>query len=451
MINNVADDDSSLEDEDVRSNRHAIRLFGIGENSVLSLYFLNDNDVQDEDDDETLQQHRVSTREPKWIHLRLCWESHVAVLVHENLFGRTYRMSVDAFRNLRDLLGESIYLQAHRTPVPEPIYPELVMAVGIRYLSGGKCLDLKNAYGLSLPSVYRTRDIFIDAVNSCPDLIDRIKLPQTLEEMAAVARGFEEHSTSQLIRGCIGCIDGFLAVTRRPTMKDSNNNPGAFFSGHYGMYGLNVQAVCDRQSRFLFFGVVAPGKCGDQVAFERTPLYDYVQNVPPGYYLIGDAAYTVGESLLTPFTGGHRNDPIKDAYNFFLSQLRIRIEMAFGLLTNKWRVLNAPLQTSLARSSDILMACARLHNYCIDMNDQHSGEPYYDNSAVISRLQRMPPQRHAPLGWPFLPTVETYCPPIRGTSMTRDMILRRVEQRGMRRPNANLERRRYELHEIGLM
>ena len=85
-------------------------------------------------------------------------------------------------------------------PVPEPIYPELVMAVGIRYLSGGKCLlDLKNAYGLSLPSVYQTRDMFIDAVNSCPDLIDRIKLPQTLEEMTAVARGFEELSTSQLI------------------------------------------------------------------------------------------------------------------------------------------------------------------------------------------------------------------------------------------------------------
>ena len=68
------------------------------------------------------------------------------------------------------------------------------------------------------------------------------------------------------------------------------------------------------------------------------------------YYVLGDAAYSVGDSLLTPFTGGHRNDPIKDAYNFFLSQLQIRIEMACGLLTNKWRVLNAPLQTSLACS-----------------------------------------------------------------------------------------------------
>ena len=36
--------------------------------------------------------------------------------------------------------------------------------------------------------------------------------------------------------------------------------------------------------------------------------------------------------MLTPFTGGHRSDQAKDAFNFFLSQLRIHIEMSFGLL-----------------------------------------------------------------------------------------------------------------------
>ncbi len=28
----------------------------------------------------------------------------------------------------------------------------------------------------------------------------------------------------------------------------------------------------------------------------------------------------------------------KDAYNFFLSQLQIRVVMAFGRLMNKWRI-----------------------------------------------------------------------------------------------------------------
>jgi hypothetical protein len=55
-----------------------------------------------------------------------------------------------------------------------------------------------------------------------------------------------------------------------------------------------------------------------KVAFERTPLFDYAKHLPDGYYITGDAAYSVGEKMLTPFTGGHQSDPPKDAYNFFL-------------------------------------------------------------------------------------------------------------------------------------
>jgi DDE superfamily endonuclease len=434
MENGDDSDDSSIE-EMRRRCRHARKFI----DGSLSNFF-------DEEDESNEDLVLPRTREVKWIHQRLVWSSHLRLLQHENLFKRTYRMSLEAFNKLKGLLGDKVKVRPERSPVLENITPEIVMAIGLRYLSGGKCLDLKNVYGLSLASVYRVRDMFIDAVNSCPELVSTIRMPETIDEMREVAQGFEQYSTSQLIRGCIGCIDGYLATTTKPTMKDSNNNPRAYYSGHYGVYGLNVQAVCDKQSRFIFFGVVAPGKCGDQVAFERTPLWHYIRHLPAGYFLIGDAAYSVGESMLTPFTGGHRNDPIKDAFNFFLSQLRIRIEMAFGLLTNKWRILHSPLQTNLPRCSDILMACARLHNYCID----EDGGTDLSNDEALTFIQRMPPVNNAPFGWPFLPTVETYRS-ISGTSMTRDMLLRRVEQQGMRRPNANLERRRYELHEVGLM
>ena len=123
--------------------------------------------------------------------------------------------------------------------------------------------------------------------------------------------------------------------------------------------------------------------------------------MPRGYYLIGDAVYSVGESMLTPFTGGHRNDPLEDAFNFFLSQLRIRIEMAFGLLTNKWRVLHAPLQTLLTHSSQVLMACAYLHNFCIDKDNKGF---VLDNRDVQTSIQAMEIVHNSPLGWPFLPT-----------------------------------------------
>ena len=59
--------------------------------------------------------------------------------------------------------------------------------------------------------VYRVRDIFIDAVLSCPAL--DIKFPTSNEELAG---GCEEgvlllKSTDGVMRGCVGAMDSLLA------------------------------------------------------------------------------------------------------------------------------------------------------------------------------------------------------------------------------------------------
>ena len=90
-------------------------------------------------------------------------------------------------------------------------------------------------------------------------------------------------------------------------------------------YGLNVQAVCDSNGCFLYFGVLAPGKCPDQKVFERTKLFQIVSNLFPGKYIVGDAAYTLTDQVLCPFVGSQRESTNKDANNSFHSQLRIRI------------------------------------------------------------------------------------------------------------------------------
>ena len=97
--------------------------------------------------------------------------------------------------------------------------------------------------------------------------------------------------------------------------------------------GLNCQAACDVHLRFIFFGVVGLGKTNDNVAFPKCGiLYDRVTNLPTGLYFVGDAAYTLSNFLLIPFTESQQDDVDNDAYNFYLSQLRICIEMAFGRL-----------------------------------------------------------------------------------------------------------------------
>jgi hypothetical protein len=92
----------------------------------------------------------------RWQHTCLNWEEHVAKLLHENAFGYTYRMSLDAFNNLVELLQEDITADPRMALVStgDPIYPEMVVAIGLHYLASGSYIDIKNMYHLSKAGVY---------------------------------------------------------------------------------------------------------------------------------------------------------------------------------------------------------------------------------------------------------------------------------------------------------
>jgi hypothetical protein len=77
----------------------------------------------------------------------------------------------------------------------------------------------------------------------------------------------------------------------------------------------------------------------------------------------------MSNKLLVPFKGPQAGALYHAAYNFYLSQLRIRVEMAFGRLTTKFRVLRGKLRCSLVTQSKIIIAVTKLHNFIID-NDK---------------------------------------------------------------------------------
>ncbi len=166
-----------------------------------------------------------------------------------------------------------------------------------------------------------------------------LSAPRTPVEWEKKRKGFAFKSANQVLKGCVGALDGFFQPTICPTTKESDGFPRAYYSGHYQSYGLNCQAMCNSRLRFQLFTVVAPGQTNDAVTYEATGLHDIIDKLPSGLYVAGDAAYVLTEHLLVPFTGSCRQDPDRDSYNFYLSQLRIRIEMTFGLLTTKWRCL----------------------------------------------------------------------------------------------------------------
>ena len=124
-------------------------------------------------------------------------------------------------------------------------------------------------------------------------------------------------------------MDGFFQRSNRPTVREAANTL-SYYSGHYESYGVNCQACVKSDLQFLYFGAISRGSTNDNVSYNLAEgLRELFENLPLGLYGVADAAYTLSESILIPFTGADRQDKAHDAFNYYLSQLRIRVEMAF--------------------------------------------------------------------------------------------------------------------------
>ena len=240
------------------------------------------------------------------------------------------------------------------------IIPELCLYCTLRYLAGASYLDIAVFAGISIPSFYRIVRKTTHAITSVNEL--EIKFPMTFEECKVAAAGFENISFQSAIANCIGAIDGYLVAIDTPPQIDVGN-VRSYFSGHYQKYGINIQAVCDHLCRFTFVAVAGPGSINDRDAIKETPL-PY-------------AAYEATEHLVSLFYGVHALDPENDNFNFYGSQCHIRVEMAFGMMSQKWGLLKCPMSVKISQCANIVMCIAWLHNFTINerlRNNQQNSE-----------------------------------------------------------------------------
>ena len=98
-------------------------------------------------------------------------------------------------------------------------------------------------------------------------------------------------------------------------------NPRMYFSGHKRSFGINLQGICDADLRFFVITTHCPGSVNDYFAFcHNQQLMNHLSRIPFPYYILGDPAYPLLRSLITPFSDfvGNRE---KDAFNFFILNL----------------------------------------------------------------------------------------------------------------------------------
>lgn len=104
--------------------------------------------------------------------------------------------------------------------------------------------------------------------------------------------------------------------------------------------------------------------------------------IAPGLTIIGDNAFVESNHMAVPIPGKHVTAE-EDAYNFYLSQLRITVERAFGILVHRFAILRAPLSMSIKKVPAMVMALMRLHNWYIDNTGRCTPAGFEDDETFI--------------------------------------------------------------------
>ncbi|MBV5267579.1 MAG: transposase family protein, partial [Burkholderiaceae bacterium] len=380
-------------------------------------------------------------RSPSYFRDRLEWNPHAEELLQEGdvAFRRLYRMTHASFVKLCSYIHPFVTMDEsmsrRRTGGKGPITTELALHCLLRWLSGGSHLDIRLCVGISTASFYRIVYKCISAILRVDEL--GYDFPTSEDEISEASNNFARCSTNNVVQGCVAALDGMLLRIHTPASKETGNVK-AYFSGHYQDYGINVQAACDSECRFVYATLAAPGGANDIAAYRKTSLARKIESLPLGKFVVGDNAYVCTEHLLTPFPGDEKKDPGNDAYNFYLSQLRIRIEMAFGRLVNKWRIFRRPLQIQLKNVGKVFLCATRLHNFCINEgslpdDDGDDEDPDEDPST-------------RPGGGPagvspatFIPSTVTPAS-VQGNSVMRDFLVDKIKSNALSRPAYNLKR-----------
>ena len=168
----------------------------------------------------------------------------------------------------------------------------------------------------------------------------------------------------------------------------------------------------------------------DNKAVSECDLFDLIQNLPVLYCVIADAAYQPTEHLISMYYGTDKTKRACNNFNFFASQLRIRVEMAFGRMTKKWGILWRPLSVNMRNMKYVACAVAILHNFCINerLEDAVGGhdvdvDPVVESNTIDRGQENFVSQAAAEL--------EAASNSFNGWSVNREQMVVRIENLGL--------------------
>lgn len=214
-----------------------------------------------------------------------------------------------------------------------------------------------------------------------------IKFPETEQEVLQSIGLFTNKSPFPHV---VGAVDGsHIALKTVPV-----NERIEYFNRKQD-YSIVIQGVADASFRFLDVSTGYPGSIHDARILRLSKLQREIDqgtwlNGPSkiigssevGPLLVGDSAYPLSVWLMKPFKQTPTLTESQLRFNRALSQARVVIEQAFGILKGRWRCLYKPLEEKTSRVPTTIMACCVLHNICIDVGDPSAIDPVEDDDEM---------------------------------------------------------------------
>ncbi|KAL5728327.1 hypothetical protein ACHQM5_001425 [Ranunculus cassubicifolius] len=190
---------------------------------------------------------------------------------------------------------------------------------------------------------------------------------------------------SPWFKNCVGAIDG---THIRVSVPESIRNR---FRGRKVFPTQNVLAAVTFDLKFTYVLAGWEGSAHDARILEDALTRANGLKVPKGKYYLVDAGYTNQNGFLAPFRGTRyhlqewkskgkaytewdKRKPknAKELFNHRHSSLRNTVERAFGVLKNRWKILDdSEPFFSYDTQVEVVLACCILHNYIkeVDPND----------------------------------------------------------------------------------
>ncbi|XP_011294992.2 uncharacterized protein LOC101897598 isoform X2 [Musca domestica] len=283
---------------------------------------------------------------------------------NEEHFFAVTRMTVDNYNLLFSILEDKLERFSNRRPIGS----ETRLAVTVIFLANDCNVQvLALVYNIGISTVRKVIS------ETCDDIWNGLHpvfmLPPNKREFKIIAKEFYANTSLPNCLGVLGAKDIRIA---------SSHNSKTTIS-------VILLIICDANYVFTHVHVCAlsndiEGGILAQSEFGQKILDDSL-DIPcneklPGsrtifpYYFVADRTFPLRENVMRPFPGNNLTQG-KEIFNSMLSNAQEIIENAFGILSNRWKILHTKANISPEMAEKYILATVALHNFLMIKNDNN--------------------------------------------------------------------------------